>query len=189
MKYLFSFVLVFLFQFGFTQDKFEKESRIKAEMAPSIAQAFVSKISGIKCVKWYAEEGLGTSSYEVKFKLNKKQYSVEFDTLGVVEDVEIITEYKLLPESVRKNIEAFLAKVCHKFKIVRIQRQFIGQEEELINLIQNNIMADDLQTNYELVVKCKEPSETNLFEYLFDSSGKVLSSAKVVFKNSSHLEY
>jgi hypothetical protein len=171
------------------QEKFEKESRLKPSEVPGNALDFMNTLDlGVK-IKWYWEEGLDRTSVEAKFKQRRKSFSVEFDTLGQIEDVEVEVGSKEIPKAVSDAIAIRLKEDCQRYRLEKIQIQYIGRDDLLGELIQFSETADELLINYELVVRCQNEQGVNLYEYLFDSNGKVLSMAKIIFKNSSHLEY
>lgn len=169
------------------QEKFEKESRIKQNDAPLKAQLFIDSLNITNKVKWYKEEGLKRKSIEAKFKHNKARYSVEFDTLGHVEDIEIEVNWKSLESNLKEAIFLQLKTDCLKHKIIKVQMQYTGSESQLSSILKADSLS--LTIKYELIVRCKRQKEVDLFEYLFNDTGKLISTSKIVFKNSSHLEY
>ncbi|PKQ44699.1 hypothetical protein [Confluentibacter flavum] len=173
----------------FAQEKFEKESRIKPNDVPVKALVFIDSLNFNNKVKWYKEEGLNRKSIEGKFKHNKVRYSVEFDTLGHVEDIEIEVNWKDLRDSLKDSIFFQLRTDCLKHKIVKVQKQYTGSESQLFSILKADINNLSLTTKYELIVRCRQQNELDLFEYLFNDTGKLISTSKIVFKNSSHLEY
>lgn len=191
--YKFKF-LIFLIMFSvannlFAQDKFEKESRIKRGDIPSKALLFIDSLHYKTKIKWYKEEGLTRISIEAKFNHNKTKYSVEFDELGNIEDIEIEVNWPDIESELSKSITKQLQLDCSKHKIVKIQRQFTGSENDLFSLLRNGIHSEKIPIKYEIVVRCNEQKEVNLFEYLFNEKGILVSKSKIIFKNSSHLEY
>lgn len=173
----------------FAQEKFEKESRIKQRDVPQKALDFIESANIKGKMKWYLEQGLNRKSIEVKFQQNRKRYSVEFDTLGTIEDVEIELKATELPASLNNTINAQLQNDCIKYKIEKIQVQYSGSEEQLLAKLKNLSSVQNLVTKYEVVVKCTSKNNVELLEYLFTDTGTVLSVSTIVFKNSSHLEY
>ena len=187
-------IILFLFAFYassalFAQDKFEKESRIKRKYVPAQALKFIDSLNLQSSVKWYQEEGMNHKSIEAKFRISKARYSVEFDSLGRIEDIEVEVAWGQLELSMRESIENELKPSCLNHKIVKVQRQFTGSERDLYHLLKSGSISSQLQTKYEVIVRCKQENQIDLYEYLFSDSGKTLSISKMVFKNSSHLEY
>ncbi len=190
-KYKF-LILLILFSVSnnlFAQDKFEKESRIKPKDVPSRALLFIDSLNLKTKVKWHKEVGLDKESIEAKFKLNKVTCSVEFDTLGNIEDVELGLNWDDLESQLKDSIFFQLKLDCTSHKIVKVQRQFIGSENDLFSLLKNGNVLDNTKIKYEIIISCKHQNKVDLFEYLFNYNGNKISKSKIVFKNSSHLEY
>lgn len=192
-KYTYICATILLVLFGsadlFAQEKFEKESRIKQRDVPQKALEFIDSINVKTKLKWYVEEGMNRRSIEAKFRQNKKRYSIEFDTLGHVEDVEIEILQAELATAINDAINNQLKKDCLKYKIEKIQVQYSGTEQALLAKLKNRPTSEKLIVKYEVVVKCTSKNKVELLEYLFNDTGTVLSTSTIVFKNSSHLEY
>jgi hypothetical protein len=182
-------ILCLVTQNCFAQDKFEEESRIKSEEVPEAARTFIDEIHVDKKVRWYCETGLDSKSIEAKFKKNKTRYSIEFDTTGIIQDAELEICWEDLAPLIRANISAELGEICAKYKTRKIQIQYTGEENDLLLCLAEKGPTEKLTTKYELIVKCKNKYKVDLFEYLFSEEGKLLASSKIVFKNSSNLEY
>jgi hypothetical protein len=185
-------VLLFFFicpNYLFAQIKFEKESRLKEKDIPSIALDLIDALAVEKKVKWYLEEGFNQASIEAKFELNTQKYSIEFDTLGNLEDIEIQIKWNGLNKTLRDSIDFHLGQDCERYKIRKIQIQYSGESAALLHKIKTEDSKEDYITRYEVVVKCRSKNNVNLFEYLFSDSGQMLTVSQIIFKNSSHLEY
>jgi hypothetical protein len=184
--------LFFIFAFAnniYAQGKFEKESRIKEDEVPAKSILFLDSLRYHTKIKWYKEEGLNDKSIEAKFKYKKSKHSVEFDTLGNIEDVEIeVKGHDVAPRIKEFMVEQLLAD-CLTSKIIKIQKQYTGTENDLFLFLHRGIINNGVQLNYELIVRCKNSEGINLVEYLFNDQGIILDKTKVILKNSSHLEY
>lgn len=78
------------------QTKNEKEERIKKEVFPKIALLTLNDLpQSSKRLKFYRETDGDKKSYEAKFKLNRKIYSIEFNSQGQLEDVEVKIKKKV----------------------------------------------------------------------------------------------
>ena len=187
------FISLILFSFPgintFAQEKIEKESRIDLTAVPKNAQSFISDLALYNKIKWYLEQGINQTTIEAKFKHNGKKYSVEFDSIGNIEDIEVEISWKDLEVGVKESIKKQLDLNCSKYKINKIQTQYLGNAKNLSFLFKQNSNTQKLETNYELIVRCNQENEVNLFEYLFNHQGKLISTSKIIFRNSSHLEY
>ncbi len=187
---LFSTVLLFALctQNTFGQKKYEKESRITPQSAPSAAFDFINAIEITSRIKWYAEAGFESKSIEAKFKLENKRHSVEFDTTGIIQDVEIEMKWIELPSQAKDSIHSELSRNCSRFKISKIQIQYSGSQSQLLPFLKGEAASEHLIINYEIIAKCAN-KKAELLEYLFNAEGKLLKASKIIFKNSSNLEY
>ena len=139
-------------------------------------------------VRWYWEEGLDRASIEAKFKLDNRNYSVEFDTTGLLEDLEIELAVSDFVPIMHKAVSSQIAEDCEKHKIRKLQIQYNGTAEQMLAWMTKGGPAPQ-PIRYELVVKCTSEGETTLYEYLFSENLDKLSRTEIVFKNSSNLEY
>lgn len=171
------------------QHKYEKESRIKSSEVPSSALQFIEKLNINRKIKWYLEESLEGESYEAKFKMNGKKHSVEFDRSGMLQDVEIKIKTKSMPSQVKSSIKQTLDADCKKHKICKVQKQYSGDANIILELMGKKGTSRPYITRYEITVKCKKEEGTSLYEYLFDDQGKFIQVAKIVINNTSNLEY
>ena len=102
---LFSYVLCFSFFYFnciFSQVKYEKEYRIKNDEIPDNIKSYLKTVTFKNKIKWYKEEGLYKYTYEAKTSHNNLNFSIEFDSLGIIEDVEFKIEWKSVPELTKK---------------------------------------------------------------------------------------
>lgn len=175
---------------GFAQEKLERESRIKTEEVPVSALMFVDSLDLDCKVKWYLEESLNGTTIEAKSKRNGQKISIEFDSTGNLEDIEIQVEWKTLSNALKDSISAQLGSRCLKHNIRKVQIQYSGEREVLLNKMKMDIPpSGDFKIRFELVVKCKTDEDVALYEYLFSETGQVIKFSKIIFKNSSNLEY
>lgn len=192
-KHIFTGISIILFALCsnqlYAQQKYEKESRLKENEVPDKALHFIDSLEVESRVRWYLEKGLERTSIEAKFKLNNQKYSIEFDTIGNLEDIETQVKWSGLQKPLRDSISFYLGANCKKFKIQKVQIQYSGDRSVLLSKIKTGESTEDCIIRYEIVVKCYYDKNVNLFEYLFSDSGQKLSVAQIVFKNSSHLEY
>lgn len=173
----------------YAQIKYEKESRLKEKDVPTIALDFIDSLAVGRKVRWYFEEGLNRTSIEAKFKMNDQKYSIEFDTVGNLEDVEIQLDWDELNKSLRDSIDFYLGHDCKKFKVKKIQIQYSGDRSVLLPKLKTGESRGNYIVRYEVVAKCCKEENVTLLEYLFSDSGQKLTVSQIVFKNSSHLEY
>jgi hypothetical protein len=171
------------------QEKFEKESRIKSKDVPSKALWFLDSLNFDTKIKWYKDEGLDKTTVEAKFKLNKVKHSVEFDLDGNLVDVEKEVTWESLEPQLKASISSQLQMDCKEHKIEKVQNQFTGNQNDVFSMLKTAKTDENIAVKHEIVVKCHHQNEVDLFEYLFDDQGELVFKSKIVFKNSSHLEY
>ena len=189
MKSLFIFFL-FYTSFTFTQTKYEVEKRIKKDEVPQNAQDFIYDFSPQKKVKWFKEKGSNSSSFEAKFHHDNHFYSVEFDTTGKIEDVELLINKDEVEKEILIKIEDYLTSSLERFKIQKIQIQYTGDKELLIGLRNvHTASISQLQIAYELVVKGKKENQIVLIEFHFNQKGVLIDESKLELQNFDHLEY
>lgn len=193
IKIKFIITLIFsicIFSELIAQQKFEKESRISKHKVPAKALLFIDSLNLKSKIKWYKEEGISKINYEAKFKYNKHLYSVEFDSSGMLEDIEKLITWNQIELKTQQEILNKLKTDCLKCKIEKVQIQYTStNENDLLQLLKNNQKQSSIRINYEIVVKCTQSNNVDLIEYLFEESGHFLNSSIIIFKNSSHLEY
>ena len=177
------------FNFAFTQVKYEKEYRIKENKVPKNIKSYLSEIYFKNKIKWYKDEALSKYTYEAKIHHNNLNFSIEFDSLGIIEDVEFKIEWKNIPELIKKNIEFYLDSIYQKKKIIKVQIQYTGKPESLINILKDLNQNQRLTRKYEIVLKGKENKKYQMMEYLFSDEGKFEDKAIIIMKNTDNLEY
>ncbi len=183
-------VVVLLFSCNaLSQKKFERESRLTKSELPDFAVAFESIFEDGQSIKWYLEEGLERYSIEAKYKRNGKRYSVEFDTLGTLEDVEIEIDQSEIPQETYRSICERLIAEGDRHKIDKIQIQYTGEEQVLKEVSVSGKCEVDCLTRYELVVRIRKDNELSSFEYLFSEDGTLERRSEIIIQTSSNLEY
>lgn len=187
--YFITIITLFYSESVFAQEKYEKESRIKYNQIPIKALDFFKLLNTKNKIKWFKEENLSKTTFEAKFKLDKLDYSVEFDSIGNIEDIEVLIDIKNLDINFISSVNLYLNQNCVSHKINKIQIQYSGNEIDLATIFTPKQNNDKLNKKYEIIVKCKSNKTVDLFEYLFNEKGKYLTSSKIIQKNSSHLEY
>ena len=177
------------FNFAFTQVKYEKEYRIDEGRIPENIKSYLNTITFKNKIKWYKDEALNKYTYEAKTSHNNLNFSIEFDSLGIIEDVEFEIEWKNIPKLTQKNIEIYLDSVYQKKKIIKVQIQYTGKSENLIDVIKDIELKNRLTRKYEIVLKGKENKKFQMMEYLFSNEGKFEDKAIIIMKNTDNLEY
>lgn len=173
----------------FSQDKFEKEYRIKAHEVPKKAIEFIEKCNFHKKVKWYIEESQDGKTYEAKSVKNSHKFSIEFDLKGNILDVEKKKKHSELSKQIQVTIDKALSKQYVKYRIKKIQVQWSGEDSVLIALVNKESLNKEIKVNYEIVIKGKKKSTFSMYEVLIDETGKILREQKIVPLNSDNLHF
>lgn len=178
-----------LIQFSFSQEKYEREIRKSENDIPKKAIDFINTLNFNSKIKWYKEFGLNSTSFEAKTKLNGRKYSIEFDSIGNLEDAEIIIKEAQIQDLIFRKIKSRLKTDKNKFKIGKIQIQYSGNNKSVKQKILNNENNAKLITRYEIIVTAKVNKKFQKFEYLFSDSGEFIQSKIIILKNTDNLEY
>jgi hypothetical protein len=173
--------------YGFTQNKYEKEIRVKDKDVPIEALRFVDTLAFTKKVKWFKEIGLDKNSYEAKTKKEGRWYSIEFSADGTFEDIEIVIDSEEIPDEIQKKIFTYLNEKYDKYTIEKIQIQYSGSHT--LNYFLNRGPVVDLKIQYEIVLSSKLDGSFVMFEALFDADGAFLNSARIVLDRLDNIEY
>lgn len=84
---------------------------------------FIESVFEDTKMKWYGEENIKGKAIEAKGRYQGTFYSVKFDTLGVLQDIEMLIDFGTVPENVRTLIEKNLANHFSRFRIQKTQIQ------------------------------------------------------------------
>lgn len=183
-----SFILLYPFV-SIAQQKYEREYRINSETIPKSATDFIDSISLNSKIKWYREISLDEVTIEAKFSHNKKKFSVEFDTLGKLLDVEIVLNKRELNAKVQNRINNELDSVYKKWKFQKIQLNYSGKGSHILAAIKQNEPSDSIKIAYEIVIKGKDLEGTYLYEITFNDQGELQNILEIIPDKADHLEY
>jgi hypothetical protein len=174
---------------GFAQTKYEKEVRIDKGEVPGKALEFVDQMNFTKKVRWYKEIGFSTNSFEAKTKHKGKRYSIEFSENGTFEDVEIEIKENEIPANTLRIIKTQLQKEYEQFSIQKIQVQFSGDPNLVLQYLRNKEPSIEILIHYEIVISARMEGSFKVFEHLYSESGDFVKKAKVKLKRTDNLEY
>ncbi|MGB5170066.1 MAG: hypothetical protein WBN69_01405 [Eudoraea sp.] len=192
-KILFTVLTLFLGSYlAQAQNKYEREHRIKKCQFHSNAHAFLEeKLKDARRIRFYKETDSTKVSFEAKFKKDKLQYSVEFDKEGNLEDIEILINEVDIPEDTWSTISYYFQEEFEKYKVKRIQQQYVAIEQESVDVTLNNAFQNLLlpSVNYEIMVAGKTKSIYEDFEILFSADGTFVNRRKSLPANYDHVLY
>lgn len=169
-------------------NKIEQEKRVKPREVPKQAREWLrDAFETTRKVRWYREKTSGSKSFEAKFDYQSAFYSVEFDTLGQIEDIEVDRAWEDLPLRHRNLIQQQLDQ-WEKVKVRRIQEQWTGEPDDLEDAI-DEAEWEDITTRYEIELLAKIEGEKALWEVLFSTEGEVLLRRKVILRADDNLNF
>jgi hypothetical protein len=176
------------------QLKMEREYRINKKEVPLLARQLVDSCFGEQKIRWYAEQAIEEKTFEAKFKIKKQHFSIEFDTLGGIQDFEMQIKLKQIPDSLQAQILAALNNKFTKYKIVKIQEQWLGSRQALFYKakglpLPSSFSLAPVVVNYEIVVIGRHNKVYKSFELLFAADGQILSSLEIIHSSNENLIY
>jgi hypothetical protein len=194
MKYnlmtLAAFIVLILFTHSMlSQTKDEREVRIEMNDFPVNGQTILKNLpKSIKGLKLYKETDGEKVSYEAKFKYKKRRYSLEFDTNGSIEDIELIVKEKSLPN---EKIGLYFQSNYRKYKRIKIQRQYVNSNSKDEKAFLNDVLNESCEctVNFEIIAEVKTDSERHVKEFLFSETGAYINSRILKPTSYEHIMY
>ncbi len=188
------FLLIALF-FGiissFSQSKQEREFRIEEAIFPTNAKNLLNPyLIDSKRIRFYKEFDGEKISFEAKFKKDRLKYSIEFSESGMLEDVEFIIKKVDIPDSTFEAITSYLIGEHGKYRIKKIQQQYLNREEkpkEVLKVAFQNLILPEI--NYEIIIAAKDDKGYAEYEITFNSDGKHLLSRRSTKPEYDHILY
>jgi hypothetical protein len=186
-------VIIFLLLMNyslFSQEKFEREYRIKPSEVPLSIVKIIKKWHFTEKIKWYAEESNDGKTFEAKTCFNKHKYSIEFSVKGAIIDVEKTVKFKELSTDIQQKIKGTLSRNFKKHRIKKIQIQYSGKENDMyVAVFRPQLTSDGLRTKYELVLKGKKEKRFLNYELLLNLDGEIEKQLLIKSSNSINLEF
>lgn len=172
-----------------SQTKNEKEVSAERNVFPKQAIELLNHLpKEIKRLKYYKETDGNKVSFEAKFKYQKRKFSIEFDKLGNLEDIEITLRKRDIPE----NIESYFESNYIKHHFFKVQRQYKKEEtDDAIELLEKALKYTfDKHTNFEIIAQVQNPnSKYQLIEFTFNSKGRLLNSRTLQARPYEYILY
>lgn len=186
------FLILIVLSTGFSlqanaQLKIEREYRIKAELVPQQAVTYIRDLFPDSRIRWFGEINAKGYFVEAKFRANRKKYSIKFDSTGVFKDVEKVIRFRKLSDEQQTRFENTLDSLFTRYKIVKIQAQWIGNAHDIRTFLQEGTIAPAIEKNFEFVLRGKNAEGTAYREILFDESGNIKRNVKLSEGNTNHL--
>jgi len=171
------------------QEKLEIEDRIKADQVPEAALEWMDDtFEDDPRIRWYLEISSGIKSFEAKFKWKGHLHSVEFDTTGIVQDIEIAIKWHEMPQAVQEHVSNYFNTTYSKFKVFKIQEQWTGDPDDLEDFIDKG-EQEELSQRFEIKFYGKNDAEDELWEGLFNDQGALIERRIIILKPSDNLNF
>jgi len=181
--------LLTLSLFGQEKKKYEKEYRLEPGAVPEKSLTFINPEQRKVDIKWYFEENLEDNDVEAKFRQNGQWYSVEFDTAGNFEDIEIEVSFTNINRKIQRIIKKSLDSDFKKSKIRKVQLHYSGEISSFSTFLSAKSENTIQPMGYELVVKGKKEKIWHLYEIFFDVDGNKIRTSKIIFGDTTNLEF
>jgi len=94
-----------------------------------------------------------------------------------------------LPENLQATLQNSLQNTYSKFTIRKMQVQYSGTINSFADFITESNQTEHYTIYYELVVKGKKNRQWNLYEITFGNTGELISTDKIVLRNTDNLEF
>ncbi len=184
------FLVLFTIQLAGAQTKVEVEKRIKKSEVPvEVLNWFEDAYEDISRVKWFYQTESDIVSFEAKLKHNKKKHSVEINPNGNIINIEVTIDFDDIDSKAKQRIESYFKDTFSKFKVKKTQIQYLGSNDDLEDMIDENEMSEDITTNYEIEFYGKNEKGKELWEGLFDNKGELINRRKIKIKSTDILDY
>lgn len=187
---------IFLFYFFVStasgQTKAEKEERIALSELPVTMQRISSQLpKKIKKIRYYREIDGTKISYEIKLKYKGKNFSIEFNKEGILEDIEIDIKTRDIKEPSKAKLKKYFHANFSKSVWQKIQEQYVfeqpGNQEEFILKLLGSQKGH--YPNYEIIAQLKKDNKLTLKEMLFSFEGVLMYEREVEPESYGHVMY
>lgn len=171
--------------------KREFEKSVDPEEVPEPAvQLIAQHFSEARNLKYYQEWDGTHTTFEAKLLWNQKSLSLEFFATGALMDIEELLPFEKLPDQPRQAIQHYLKTHYDRHHFDRIQRQYSGSTEVVINCLKGGACSKVSQRfEIEAEVAGGPKKQYGPFEFLFDSKGTFLSARPIKKRSSDNVTY
>jgi hypothetical protein len=192
MKLKLFLILLCFGQLVLSQTKNEKEERVLLSDFPVAAQKIIKTLpKHCKRINFYKETDGEKLSFEAKFKYKGKRYSLEFSSQGNIEDIEVLTKFKTLEDSIKTKIKNYFKSSFTKHKLIKIQKQYVFDSQlepsQFINKVLSQV--DNMKPSFEIIAEVKAKKQRHLREITFDNHGAFISFRTINATSYEHVLY
>lgn len=191
IKYSICILFCCLGSLAFSQNRSEREHRIRKSQFPSL-QTDISIIGNknLKRVQYYREIDNNVETYSQKFKLNRLYYHFDFNSDGILQNSGFQVQEIDLPSDTYSAIMDHLKSNFEKIKVKQIFQEYpvTNDEQSIIlkNTLQNLLLPNNL---YKLLVRGKQKDKIGDFELWFDAEGKFVRMRDALPENFDRVLY
>lgn len=172
------------------QVKNEQERRIKKKDVPTeVMSWFKDAYEKQRNVKWFYQTDGEKKVYEAKLTYQNKKHSVEILPNGILVNIEVLIDFDEIETLTKQIITTYFETEYDKYKIKKVQIQYVGSNDDLEDLIDENELDDDIKMNYEIEFYGKNKTKDELWEALFDAEGILLQIREIKLKATDNLDY
>ncbi|TFG79134.1 MAG: hypothetical protein E4H26_00675 [Flavobacteriales bacterium] len=189
----FKLLLVFFLCYGVahTQEKVEREHRIRKVQFPALDQEVTLVVPNIKKVRYYKEIDSSGNTYILRFKKERLHYHIDYDKNGNLQNSGFKIKRIDIPEEYYDGMERYMVENFGQFKIRTIWQEYpiiqnSPMQDPLKNTFQNLILPN---INYKFLIRSLSQDKTGHIEVWFDSEGKYLKMRAVLPTNFDHVLY
>ncbi|GGF37056.1 hypothetical protein [Echinicola rosea] len=175
-------------------NKDQTEIGISEDDFPDDALKLLGDISNVEKYKYYKKDSVGESVYEAKFKLKGEQYAVLFDSLGLLQRVEVtIGQKEITPDESLSAIKDYFDDTFKRFKLLKVKKQFLpkGDGLEIDTVIEAFTEGKDMSfcvVRYMVQVSGDVGNGTaKLYEVTFDQNGQYLKMESAAIHNMDNI--
>lgn len=141
----------------------------KRDVPPAVLEFLESSLSKSNDIRYYRQTDGQTQTYEIKFRLDGRDWSVEFHPNGVLEDAEWLVNLDELSSDLKSNIDSHLNSIFTTWTATRVQLQYTTWPANF-----------DAPSGIEIVVEGQNSTEVGTFEFFFPSDGSGISERRVL---------
>jgi hypothetical protein len=169
----------------------EREHRIRKSQFPTLQTNLLILGPKINKKRYYKEIDSLVTTYILKFKMARLNYSLSFDDNGKLNISGFRVNEIDIPEETFQKIKAYLSDSYEKSRIKRIFQQYPANNPEndesaLKNTFQNLLLPSNV---YKLIVIGKNDKKKNEYDLWFSADGNLIRKRQALPMNHDRILY
>ncbi len=161
--------------FAFSQDRPEREHRIRKSQFPTIQDNVPLIGKDMKRTRYYKEVDSSDTTYSLKFKLDRLNYHLDYDLEGGLKNSGFRVKEIDIPSETFENIKKYLNVHFGKTKIKRIFQEYpvaIANDEHRVNSLKSTFQNLLLPENtYKIALRTLKEGSKEDYELWFSAEG------------------